>query len=106
MQTVGGTNALSIGATFIVNPSVYLECDRMMFSVLQNKLYPGCKVIYLSDPSWSYHEPIMRHAGLEVRYYRYYNPETHTFDFHGAIQDIKNIPEKSIIIFQTCGVRF
>lgn len=34
------------------------------------------------------HVPLAKHAGLGVKQYRYYDPKTCGFDFHGALQDI------------------
>lgn len=48
----------------------------------------------------------MKHAGLDVKSYRYYDPKTCGFDFKGAKEDIEKIPENSIILFHACAVRF
>ena len=47
----------------------------------------------------------MKHAGLDVKSYRYYDPKTCGFDFNGAKEDIEKIPENSIILFHACAVR-
>ena len=46
----------------------------------------------------------MKHAGLDVKSYRYYEPKTCGFDFNGAKEDIEKIPENSIILFHACAV--
>lgn len=46
----------------------------------------------------------MKHAGLDVKSYRYYDPKTCGFDFNGAKEDIEKIPENSIILFHACAV--
>jgi len=46
----------------------------------------------------------MKHAGLDVKSYRYYDPATCGFDFNGAKEDIEKIPENSIILFHACAV--
>lgn len=48
----------------------------------------------------------MKHAGLDVKSYRYYDPSTCGFDFKGAVQDIEKIPENSIILFHACAVGY
>lgn len=58
----------------------------------------------MPDPSWGNHTPIMKHAGLDVKSYRYYDAKTCGFDFNGAMQDIEKIPENSIILFHACAV--
>lgn len=85
VQGISGTGSLRIGAAFLA------------------KFFPGNKTVYLPDPSWGNHTPIMKHAGLDVKSYRYYDPKTCGFDFNGAIQDIEKIPENSIILFHACA---
>ena len=75
------------------------------FSLFQAKFFQGNKIVYLPNPSWGNHTPIMKHAGLDVKSYRYYDPKTCGFDFNGAKEDIEKIPENSIILFHACAVR-
>lgn len=39
--------------------------------------------IYLPSPTWGNHIPIFKNAGLDVRKYRYYDPNTMGLDFGG-----------------------
>ncbi len=59
----------------------------------------------MPNPSWGNHTPIMKHSGLDVKSYRYYDANTCGFDFNGAKEDIEKIPENSIILFHACAVR-
>jgi aspartate aminotransferase len=61
------------------------------------KLFPGNTEVYLPTPSWSNHTLIYKHSGLNVR------QMTCGFDIQGAVQDIPNIPEKSVILFHACA---
>lgn len=70
VQTISGTGALRIGAAFI------------------NGFFPGHKDVYLPTPSWGNHTPIFKHAGVNVKAYRYYDAKTCGFDFSGALEDI------------------
>lgn len=70
VQTISGTGALRIGAAFI------------------NAFFPGPKDVYLPTPSWGNHTPIFKHAGVNVKAYRYYDSKTCGFDFKGALEDI------------------
>jgi len=63
----------------------------------------GHKHIYIPNPSWGNHTPIFKNAGLEVRKYRYYDSNTSSLDFRNLIHDIKNMPEKSIILLHACA---
>uniref|UniRef100_A0A183U8X7 Aspartate aminotransferase, mitochondrial n=1 Tax=Toxocara canis TaxID=6265 RepID=A0A183U8X7_TOXCA len=45
----------------------------------------------------------LRFAGFEVKRYRYYDKETCGFDETGAMEDISNMPEKSVILLHACA---
>jgi len=63
----------------------------------------GHKHIYLPNPTWGNHIPIFTNSGLEVRKYRYYDSESSDLDFSGLINDIKGMPEGSIILLHACA---
>ena len=69
-QTPGGTGALRVLADFI------------------NVAKPNATV-WLGDPTWANHFPIMQSAGLEVKQYPYYNHATKTLDFDGMLATIQ-----------------
>lgn len=85
IQGISGTGSLRVGAAFLA------------------KWFPGNKVVYLPKPSWGNHTPIMKHSGLDVGGYRYYDPNTCGLDFAGAMEDIANIPQGSIIMLHACA---
>ncbi|KAK7580361.1 hypothetical protein V9T40_000990 [Parthenolecanium corni] len=85
VQGISGTGSLTIGARFL------------------SAFFPGVKCVWLPTPSWANHAAIFKHSGVEVKQYRYYDPKTCGFNFEGAIEDIKNIPEKSIILLHACA---
>lgn len=84
-QAISGTGALRVGANFFA------------------KWYTAGKTVWLPTPSWGNHTPIMKHAGLNVASYRYYDPNTCGFDMAGAIEDIKKIPEGDVIMLHACA---
>ncbi|XP_017780541.1 PREDICTED: aspartate aminotransferase, mitochondrial [Nicrophorus vespilloides] len=84
-QTISGTGSLRIGGAFL------------------NNFFPGNKVVYLPTPTWGNHIPLFKHSGLDVKHYKFYDPKTCGFDFQGALNDINNIPEKSIILLHACA---
>ncbi|VDN51047.1 unnamed protein product [Dracunculus medinensis] len=81
VQSISGTGALRIGAEFLVRP----------------------KVIYQPAPTWGNHIPIFKFAGFDVKQYRYYDKKTCGFDESGALKDISEIPEKSLILLHACA---
>ncbi|KAG9047549.1 aspartate transaminase aat1 [Tulasnella sp. UAMH 9824] len=84
-QSISGTGALRIGGAFLA------------------RHYPHSKTIYLPVPSWGNHTPIFRDSGLEVKGYRYFDKKTVGLDFDGLIEDLKNAPEKSIVLLHACA---
>lgn len=70
VQGISGTGSLRIGGAFLAN------------------FFPGAKDIYLPSPTWGNHIPLFKHSGLNVKTYRYYEPETCGLDFKGALEDI------------------
>jgi len=85
LQGISGTGSLRIGAEFI------------------SKWFPLNRTIYLPKPSWGNHTPIFKHAGFGVGGYTYYDPATCGLNFDGAMTDIKNIPEGSVILLHACA---
>ena len=69
----------------------------------QSKFFPHGKTVYLPTPSWGNHTPIFKHAGFNVGGYTYYDANTCGLDFAGAMADISNIPEGSVILLHACA---
>lgn len=63
----------------------------------------GHKEIYVPNPTWGNHIPIMKNAGLEVKKYRYYNAETSSLEFDNMIVDLKNMPEGTVVLLHACA---
>jgi len=85
VQGISGTGSLRIGAELI------------------SKHWPNNKTIYLPKPSWGNHTPIFKFAGFGVGGYTYYDPSTCGLNFAGAMEDIANIPEGSVILLHACA---
>ncbi|KAM7436352.1 Aspartate aminotransferase [Porites harrisoni] len=84
-QAISGTGALRIGTAFL------------------KSFFPGSKDVWLPTPSWGNHTPILKHSGLGVQQYKYYDPQTCGFDFKGCMDDISKIPENSVIMLHACA---
>lgn len=85
VQGISGTGSLTIGAKFL------------------KAFFPGSKCVWLPTPTWGNHIPIFKHSGFDVKQYRYYDASTCGFDFSGALEDINNIPQKSVILLHACA---
>ncbi|XP_031624785.1 aspartate aminotransferase, cytoplasmic-like [Contarinia nasturtii] len=85
IQSLSGTGALHIGAEFL-------------HAVL------GLKTVYISNPTWDKHEGIFRRVGFkDIRSYRYWNSETHSYDFNGMLDDLENAPEGATVVLHACA---
>ncbi|KAK9805264.1 hypothetical protein WJX72_009822 [[Myrmecia] bisecta] len=84
VQSLSGTGSLRVGAEFI------------------GKFLPGTTA-YLSNPTWGNHRNIFADAGVEWKYYSYFDPETVGLDFEGMVKDIREAPEGSVIVLHGCA---
>lgn len=69
-QSVSGSGSIKIAAETIA------------------KIYKGNNLIFISNPSWAYHEPIFRQSGVNTAFYRYYDARNHEIDHTGLMTDL------------------
>ena len=81
IQTVGGTGALSIAFFFL------------------REFHNGD--VYVSDPAYKNYVPVIEFTGLNVKYYKYYHPETKSQDFIGLTTSQMEMPIGSNVLFQS-----
>lgn len=83
IQTPGGCGALRIGAEIIHAAS------------------PDARV-WVSDPTWPVHLPLLGSVGLEFATYRYYEPSTHGVNFDGMVEDLKKAQAGDVVLLHGC----
>ena len=83
IQALGGTGALKIGADFL------------------KRLLPDATVA-ISDPSWENHRALFETAGFPVQNYRYYDPFSNGVNRGGMLEDLRNLPARSIVVLHAC----
>ena len=83
VQTPGGCGALRIGAEII------------------NAATPGARV-WVSDPTWPVHIPLLGSVGLKFETYRYYEPVSHGVDFDGMVADLKGAAAGDVVLLHGC----
>ncbi len=83
IQTPGGCGALRIGAEII------------------HAAAPGARV-WVSDPTWPVHIPLLGSVGLEFKNYRYYEPDTHGVNFDGMVEDLKQARAGDVVLLHGC----
>ncbi|KAE8899655.1 Aspartate aminotransferase [Phytophthora fragariae] len=59
--------------------------------------------VYLPNPTWGNHIPIMKNAGMEVRRYTYYEPASRGLDFSGLLNDLEGAPDGSVFLLHACA---
>ena len=84
VQGLSGTGSLRLGAALIAK---YLKGTT----------------VYIPQPTWGNHRNIFSDAGLEWKYYRYYDPSTIDLDLGGMVEDLRQAPEKSVVILHGCA---
>jgi aspartate aminotransferase len=85
VQVISGTGGLRVAGNFFA------------------RFYGAGFPIYLPSPTWANHIPIFKDAGLDVRSYTYYDPETRGLNFAGLCDDMKAAPDGSIFLLHACA---
>jgi len=83
VQAPGGCGALRIGAEII------------------HAARPGATV-WVSDPTWPVHLPLLGSVGLQFSNYRYYDPASHGVNFEGMVEDLKRAGEGDVVLLHGC----
>ncbi|CAH0529607.1 aromatic amino acid transaminase [Vibrio hippocampi] len=62
---------------------------------------PGTTV-WLSNPSYVNHKPVMEAAGLQVKYYRYFDTDTKQVNRDAMFADLRNAGPKDVVLLHGC----
>ncbi len=82
-QTPGGTGAI-----------------RQLFELIQ--MASPDATVWISSPSWPNHEAILKHLGMNIAKYRYFDETTCTVDFEGMKSDIASAKPGDVIVLHGC----
>lgn len=83
VQAPGGCGALRIGAEII------------------RAAAPDARV-WVSDPTWPVHFPLLGSVGLTFKTYRYYDPSSHGVDFDAMVEDLKQAAAGDVVLLHGC----
>lgn len=83
VMTPGGCGALRMGAELLMHAR------------------EGATV-WVSDPTWANHFPLLQSAGLKLHKYAYYSPETHAVDFNKMLSSLQQIPIGDVVLLHGC----
>lgn len=84
-QSISGTGGLRIATGFLA------------------QYFQGPKKVYLPDPTWGNHIPLVEGSGLEVVRYRYFDKKTVGLDFEGMKEDMKKAEDGSVFLLHACA---
>ena len=83
LQTPGGCGALSIGAMIL-------------------KRLPNTLTVWLSDPTWANHTPLMETAGLSLATYPYFDKATGGVDFDAMDTQLAKLGPNDVVLLHGC----
>ncbi|MFC1579043.1 aromatic amino acid transaminase [Pseudomonadota bacterium] len=83
VQAPGGCGALRIGAEVI------------------HRAAAGARV-WVSDPTWPVHFPLLGSVGLGFETYRYYDPASHGVNFEGMVADLRKAVPGDVVLLHGC----
>ena len=83
IQAPGGCGALRIGAEVVQAAA------------------PGAKV-WVSDPTWPVHIPLLGSVGLEFASYRYYDSVSHGVNFDAMVEDLRGAGAGDLVLLHGC----
>ena len=58
--------------------------------------------VWISNPSYVNHKPVMEAAGLKVRYYNYFSPETKQVDTARMLDDLSKAGPSDVVLLHGC----
>lgn len=83
IQTPGGCGALRMAAEFIK------RCNQKV-------------TVWVSNPTWANHIPLLGDAGLHIEKYPYYDYPTHSIDFQGMVAALQAAGPNDVVLLHGC----
>ena len=83
LQTPGGSASLRVAAGLILraNPNA---------------------VLWVSEPTWANHTPLLGGAGLELKPYPYYDAATHSIKFDEMLETLRGADSGDVVLLHAC----
>jgi aspartate aminotransferase len=83
VQTPGGCGGLRLAAEFIVKAN-------------------ADATVWVSDPTWANHVPLLGSAGLKIEQYPYYDYDTHSVRFDEMLSCLQRVPAGDLVLLHGC----
>lgn len=58
--------------------------------------------VWVSDPTWNNHVPLLSGAGLKLNSYRYYDHESHSIRFDEMLDTLRSAPQGDVVLLHAC----
>ena len=58
--------------------------------------------VWVSEPTWNNHVPLLGGAGLTLKPYAYYDAESHSFRFDEMISTLRAAPKGDVVLLHAC----
>ena len=73
---------------------------RQIFELIQ--MAGPDATVWISNPSWPNHEAILKHLGMKIGKYRYFDESTCGVDFDGMVEDLNGVAEGDVVLLHGC----
>ncbi len=58
--------------------------------------------VWVSEPTWNNHVPLLRGAGLTLNSYPYYDSESHSIRFDEMLDTLRSAPQGDVVLLHAC----
>lgn len=83
LQTPGGSGSLRVAAGLIMRAR-------------------DTAAVWVSDPTWNNHVPLLGSAGLALKPYPYYDTQEHRIRLDAMLESLRALPKGDIVLFHAC----
>ena len=83
IQTPGGSGSLRVAAGMILRASPHAT-------------------VWVSEPTWANHWPLLTGAGVNLKSYPYYDSENHVIDIDEMLATLRTMPAGDIVLLHAC----
>ena len=83
IQTPGGSGSLRVAAGLLLRAN-------------ENA------TVWVSEPTWNNHTPLLGGAGLKLQTYSYYDTKNHVLRFDAMLESLQSIPKGDVVLLHAC----
>ena len=83
IQTPGGSGSLRVAAGMLLRAK-------------------DAVTVWVSDPTWVNHVPLLGGAGLELKSYPYYDTQRHVIEIDAMLETLRGAPKGDVVLLHSC----